>query len=93
MWKGHFLALQFHLDAAAGECDQFLQFSGSDLAKVGPRVQTASSIVKGAQTYSDATGALLYKILDQLFARQASPFTDLAPAVESLAVPAAMKGL
>jgi GMP synthase-like glutamine amidotransferase len=83
LWKEQVLALQFHLEAATGECDQFLHFSGSDLAKAGPRVQSASAIVKGAQTYSEATGALLYKILDQLFHPTSQPIRGLAMETES----------
>jgi GMP synthase-like glutamine amidotransferase len=67
LWKEQVLALQFHLEAASDECGQFLRFSGSDLAKAGPRVQTAGAIVEGARTYSGATGALLYQMLDHLF--------------------------
>ena len=77
LWKENVLALQFHLEAGKGECGQLLEFSGSDLAQSGPRVQTADAITEGARTYSDATSALLYKILDHLFQPAGDPIAPI----------------
>ena len=78
MWKEHVLALQFHLEAAKGECDQFLEFSGSDLAQPGPRVQSASAIAEEANEHSEAAGTLLFKILDHLFHPTENSISGLA---------------
>ncbi len=80
LWKENVLAFQFHLEAAATECDQFLNFSGSDLAKPGPRVQTANEIIEGTRAHSGATGALLYTILDHLFHPTGHPIRRSSPA-------------
>ena len=77
LWKEHVLALQFHLEAANDECDQLVHSLGSDLAQDGPRVQTAGAIVEGARTHSEATGTLLYTILDHLFRPTGGPIRGL----------------
>ena len=77
LWKENVLALQFHLEAANDECNQLVHFLGSDLAKAGPRVQTAAAILKGARTHSEANGELLYTILDHLFRPTGDPIHGL----------------
>ena len=71
LWKEQALGLQFHLEAGEAECDQLVKCCGSDLAQPGPTVQSGSAIAVGAKKYSEATGGLLFQVLDHLFQAKA----------------------
>ena len=64
LWKGHGLALQFHLETTSASAEALLVNCGADLQKTGAYVQSADQIRAGAKVHSVALNRTLMRILD-----------------------------